>query len=489
MRIVMRLHALLFSALAFFSLSSCGSDSSENGLLAWVKQAGGYSSDEGNYISSLSDESFLVSGSVGDIAVFGRGEANETALFTGLGSFLARYNDNGTLAWVKSTGDSYCYGFATLPDGSSFGTGWFETPTTFGVGEPNETTLDPMDRRSVFIVRHNQDGTLAWAKIVVSSHYGSWVMQSIAAMPDGSITLLGHFSHTAVFEPGDIGQIALNSAGDPDMFLARYDTAGALTWLVQAGGSSSSLEGAAISSLPDGSFVVGGDFLGAVTFGIGEPNESMRTSAGEGDVFVAKYNPDGSLAWVRRAIGTRFSGISSVSMLSDGSTVAAGYFSDSVRFGPGEQNETTLSSAGGMDVFVARFNPEGNLDWARRAGGAEGDASKSICSQADGKAIITGTFKGAATFGLGESNETILTTTGNADIFIAKFDSHGSLVWARQAGGEDVEYPRGISSLPDESSLVTGSFLGTAIFGPGEANETTLTTDGIHDIFIMRINP
>ena len=58
-------------------------------------------------------------------------------------------------------------------------------------------------------------------------------------------------------------------------------------------------------------------------------------------------------------------------MLSDGSSLVTSFFWDTDTFGPGEPGQTLLTSAGGADIFVARYNPDGTLAWAKRAGGSE----------------------------------------------------------------------------------------------------------------------
>ena len=93
---------------------------------------------------------------------------------------------------------------------------------------------------------------------------------------------------------------------------------------------------------------------------------------------------------------------------------------------------------------------------------------------ADGSSIVTGSFSGAASFG-----DTTLTSAGNADVFIAKLNRDGSYAWAKKAGGTSNDVGNGITSLADGSSIITGSFQGTASFG-----DTTLTSDGDNDVFI-----
>ncbi len=96
-----------------------------------------------------------------------------------------------------------------------------------------------------------------------------------------------------------------------------------------------------------------------------------------------------------------------------------------------------------------------------------------------GHSYVTGSFRGSATFGPGETNETTLTSAGGIDIFVAKYDAAGALVWAKRAGGTGSDFGRGTAVDGSGNSYVTGFFgafgSAAATFGPGETNETTLT--------------
>ena len=80
--------------------------------------------------------------------------------------------------------------------------------------------------------------------------------------------------------------------------------AGYLSWAKRAGGSEYD-EGCGIAVLADGSAFVTGYFYGTATFGPGEPNQTTLVSPGVGDVLVARYSPDGTLAWAKHVIWTQ----------------------------------------------------------------------------------------------------------------------------------------------------------------------------------------
>jgi uncharacterized delta-60 repeat protein len=472
------------------------------GNLILAKRAGGSDLDEGDAITSLSDNSVVVAGTFGTTATFGQGEPNQKNL-TAVGScdvFIARYNPDGTLAWAKSAGGvdyDECPGITALSDNSVVVTGYFYSPTiTFAKGEANETTLNNhAGELDIYIAKYNPDGTLAWAKVAGGN--ADDCAYAITACSDDSTVVTGFYYETATFGKNETHQTTLISDGGDgwiDIFIAKYNPNGTLEWAKSAGGPGDD-EGYGITTLSDNSTVATGYFGDThqepATFGKGETNQTLLTPVDGKDIFIAKYNSNGTLAWAKRAGYSNEEGSKAIASLTDNSTVLTGYYVNSTVFGPGEANETTLTSVTSNDIFIARLNTDGTLAWAKSAGGPTWqDDGSGIAALSDNSCVITGFFNNSATFAPGESNETVLTSTGEVDIFIAKYSSDGSLVWVKNQGGEDWEKGFAITSLPDNSIAATGWFLGDSTFGAGETNETTLTAFNFYsDIFVARFEP
>jgi len=462
----------------------------DEGNVIWAKRAGGSSFEECMGITTLSDNSTVVTGSFEGTATFGPGEINQIILTSAGGFyeqdiFIARYNLDGTLAWAKRAGGYSAdtgYGIIALSDNSTVVTGYFETSCTFGPGEPNQTVLTSAGDRDIFIARYNPDGTLAWAKRAggLSDDFGS----GITTLSDNSTVVTGYFRESATFGSGEPNQKVLWSAGGTDVFITRYSPDGTLSWAKRAGGSSFDY-GNGITVLSDNSTVVTGEFTDSATFGPDEPNEKVLWSAGYNDIFIARYNPDGTLAWAKHAGGSSSDYSHGITTLSDNSTVVTGCFYESATFGPDEPNEEVLWSAGSNDIFIARYNPNGTLTWAKSAGGTSfGDVGQGITTLSDNSTVVTGTFRGSATF-----STPPLTSAGGSDIFIAQYNPDGTLAWAKRAGGTSDDCGLGITRLLDNSTVVIGNFFGTAIFGLGEPNETVLISAAYSDIFIARFEP
>lgn len=117
--------------------------------------------------------------------------------------------------------------------------------------------------------------------------------------------------------------------------------------------------------------------------------------------------------------------------------------------------------------------------WASSAGGDEWDEGGCIASDGQGNLYVAGFFSATAAFG-----STVLTSTGEHDLFIAKLDASGNWLWARRCGGSELT---GIAVDNAGNAYLTGCFWNSADFGP-----YTLIAAGYglyDDIFVARLDP
>lgn len=488
------------SVLLLFGLlllpAACGGGGGAPRLdVGYMALAGGPSNDDAGSIATFTDGSCVVTGSFAGTCIWGLGEPGQTTL-TSTGStdiFVARYKADGTLAWARRAGGGlvdHAWGIATVPDGSCILTGSFQDVATFGAGQANVTVLDDVDGDGdAFVARYNADGTMAWAKRAGRNFSDS--ASSVAANADGSCVITGSYDTIATFGPGEANSTTLNAVGGTDLFVAAYQPDGALAWAVSAGGTGSDV-GTGIDLLDDGSSLVTG-YYGAVatTFGVGDPNQTALPYTGSLDVFVARYNADGTLAWVRRAGGPSFDEANSISAFTDGGCVIGGFFVEASVFGPGELGATTLTSISSSgDYFLARYAPDGELMWARSGGGGEdGDSLRSVAAGADGSCVVAGQFEGVAVFDPDGPGQTFRIAEGLIDAFVARFGADGRLLWVRTIGGIETDKAFGAAVYSDGSVAACGSIVAPALISPGSPGETLLTGPGLRDVFILRFNP
>ncbi len=286
----------------------------------------------------------------------------------------------------------------------------------------------------------------------------------VSALRDGSSIITGQFAGTAIFGATTL----ISNAGSNDAFTAKVNADGTYAWATKGGGTGTDYANG-VSALPDGSSIITGYFKGTASFGT-----MTLTSGGSGDAFTAKVNADGTYAWATKGGGTRGDSAWGVSALPDGSSIITGRFKGTAIFG----TTTLIGSAMSDDTFTAKINADGTYAWATQAGGTRGDYASGVSALPDGSSIITGYFKGTASFGT-----MTLTSGGSGDAFTAKVNADGTYAWATKGGGTRGDSAWGVSALPDGSSIITGRFKGTAIFGT-----TTLTSGGSGDAFTAKVN-
>ncbi len=163
---------------------------------------------------------------------------------------------------------------------------------------------------------------------------------------------------------------------------------------------------------------------------------------------------------------------SEITIDSSGNFYLTGYFSGDIIFG-----SNSLSSPYD-DIFVAKIDADGNWIWASQAGGSAADRSYAITVDSSNCCIITGDFVETANFG-----STSLNSQGNQDIFVAKIDTDGNWVWAIQAGGYATEGSYDITIDDNGNSYITGDFSASATFG-----SYSLTSQGSWDVFVAGID-
>lgn len=387
---------------------------------------------------------------------------------------------------------------AAFEDGSAVCVGALLRGTTvFGAGQPTETAVSVSNSVDGFVARHAADGSFAWVRTMAGSAAPGSVYQvranGVAAFPDGSCVVTGSFgaNGSVTFGAGTPSAITFSGGG---CFVARYAADGSLVW---ARRTDLPATGRAVAGAADGSCVVVGEFNGTRIFGVGGADATTLVSAGQSDAFVARYSASGALAWARRAGGPLADRALSVAMAADGSIAVGGGFGGSsgtasATFGVGEPGATTLVSAGGFDGFVARYGAGGSLAWARRVGSTGIDECLGVAASDGGGVVAVGQFAGSVVLGGGEPGATTLVPAGTSDAFVARFDGSGALSWARRAGSAtndaggvtlgDRAY--GVAATADGGAVVVGHFLGSAVFGAGEAGQTTLTSAGQQDAFV-----
>lgn len=287
-----------------------------------------------------------------------------------------------------------------------------------------------------------------------------------------------------IFGEGQPNQTTLNVNGS---FLAKYNENHEFLWVEQISSSNNSVVGYDLAYDINGFVYVTGKFYMKTTFGIGQSNETTLEGA-YGEMFLAKYDTNGSLIWAISEGGEYDDGGGhGVEVDSDGNVYVTGSFKDTVTFGKGDEAETTLTGSS-WDIFLAKYNANGNLLWVRSAGGPSGDTGRNVFLDNQGNIILSGSYFDIATFDKDGSNEVTLSDY-NISGFIAKYDKDGNFLWAIEPLESDTgDYMGEVKSNNDGDIFYAGAFWQTVVFGRGTANEISITGNGQEDILLAKYN-
>jgi hypothetical protein len=217
---------------------------------------------------------------------------------------------------------------------------------------------------------------------------------------------------------------------------------------------------------------VGGRFDGTVDFNPDGPNHTNLTSNGGGaDAFLCKFNPTGTLLWVRAWGSNGLDRITSVGIDASNNIYAVGEFQNTVDFNPAGPNHSNLiSTTPGMnEAFLCKYSSNGDFQWAKPWGGSRGDEAYNVAVDAEGNSYTVGdSCSPTIDFDPLGVHAGYTNYEGTSplyfDAFLCKYDRDGNLVWWRAWGGNGY----------DDCCAVTLDGLGNLFVGGmfGSTNDT-----------------
>ncbi len=422
----------------------------------WARAAGAIGNDAARSVAVDDDGNVYVSGQFAGQSHF------DSIFISGYGTydaFLAKYNTQGDIQWVRYAGgpnDDYATGICIDTQGFIYITGYFLDSIFF-----ESVKLMAEDLHDIFIAKYSPEGDLVWAKR--AGGRGEDRGYAITADPFGDIAITGAATGTAHF---DLNIVV--SAGDYDVFIAKYGSNGNCQWARRAGGSD---EDAAkgIGCDDAGNFFITGYILGNTVFDTAHISTTIPSST---DIFIAKYRPWGDFVWVQKC--DSYLGDNPYAIATDwqGYSYITGYFQNETTFG-----NHTIYAEGYNDAFLAKYDTDGNCDWAKAIGGNDLDIGTSVCADAFGYVYVTGTFDSAVIF-----QDTQYIAPGY-EVFIAKYWAAGDEVWTQIGGGAGNDFGNAIAVNETGEVAVAGFYNLYGYFG-----SHVLPLSENQDIFVAKMS-
>lgn len=364
------------------------------------------------------------------------------------------------------TGTDYGLAVKLDAEGNNIVSGVFQGSVGFG-----GLLLTSAGGSDVFLAKYNAQADHLWSKRFGGGGDERVLVMSVA--PDGTIYLAG-----SLYGTGNLGGTNMTSAGDSDIFLAKYSATGEHVWSLRAGGSQGDFVKGIAS---EGSSVVivghfqGGNFSNPIDFtgngsGTVANGKAIYSSFGGMDSFIARYDGDGICQWAKNFPGNGATDAATGVVLDgSGNTIASGYFQGYVNFGGGQRDSSS--------AYFVKHNAGGGYVWDRVWGTLNyggNPANKparfhQMASDSTGSLLVCGDFVTQTDLGGGP----IFGATA-ANMFVARYDANGNHVWSHSIPAQVGSYlfsQTGIAVGPQDELVLAGYFIGPYTFG-----NVTLTT-------------
>ena len=404
----------LFSAAFSFGQTPAG--------IQWQKCFGGSLDEYITNIQQTSDGGYI------SIGVTNSNNGDVSGNHGGTDVWLVKTNSIGNLQWQKCFGgtlDDYGFSIQQTTDGGFILTGY--TYSNNGDVSGNHGNAD------VWVAKLNTAGILQWQKCFggLSSEAGTSIQQT----SDGGYVLVGFtFSNN-----GDVS----GNHGEGDIWVVKLNSSGILQWQKCYGGVSYD-ECSDIKQTSDGGFILTGRTTsndGDVSGNHGGSSPNNPPTYAASDYWVIKLNSSGVILWQKCFGGTSDEYSGSVQQTSDGGFILTGYTYSN--------NGDVSGNHGGADIWVAKLNTAGVLQWQKCFGGTSDDWGSSIKQTNDGGFILTGrTYS---------NNGDVSGNHGNADVWVAKLNTAGILQWQKCFGGNQGDYGNSIQQTSDGGFILGGA--------------------------------
>lgn len=380
----------------------------------------------------------------GSIFVTGQGEGNTFRSHILGSNYTMKLDSDGVVQWVYDGGNSFP-GHTLVQDSQG---ALYVISESQSSGTPDQ------------LVKILPDGSVAW-----QINLGEGLDGSLSISQDGELCVSttyrydysgGYRSHFNVFRVGPEGGVRWSRTVEQSV------------WGLQKASTIATTSGC----------YLGGDFKDSLSFQ-GETSPIVVTGGTSSSAFLAFFGLNGQVEWAKRLSSEL---VTPRQMIADAehNVYLTGIFKNPMVSMYGSGN-TELESAGNFDVFVAKTNSTGDLEWAKSLGGAFYDNANSMAIDAQGQLHVFGSW------GLSDAN-------GNTDsqLFFAQFDPDDNQTvfsldgFVTESPRPDWKFTRGegISFGPSGEKVIVGSLLGTATMGMGSGVEKSLS--GEFDLFVSK---
>jgi hypothetical protein len=321
------------------------------------------------------------------------------------------------------------------------------------------------DGADMFIAKYDPSGKLVWVKTAGGSMEDEPL--GISVDKSGNVLIRGYFESSVITFDGT--ELKNNNTDDVSMFLVKYSSSGNLLWAKSAEVLATGHDLDDLGNV----YVTGEVFKGVKT----SFDDKAFTSLEDG-TFIAKYNQEGKVQWVRKGIGSEPISISSDAT---GNVWVTGIITKKQHVMESNQALINVGPDRTSDIFISKLNSDGKILWEKTIGGQGDEEPRAHYLNSLGQMYLVIRYT-SINLSLGKSDHK---NGGGDDIMLLKFDPSGNILWSKGAGGSGHDNPIFLVSDASENIYIVGHYYSNTI----TFDHLTLDNVGLNDIFIVKFAP
>ena len=348
-------------------------------------------------------------------------------------------------------------------------------------------TVNGGSNGDIYLVKYAPNGGYVWHVAVGGS--GTEIPKCLKLDQQGHLLIAGRFDSYFDWDPG-VDTTAFTSAGSTDGFVAMYDTSGQFHWVQRIGGTGHD-ETYGVDFDEVGNIYITGWMSQTVRFGTGQSPITITNTSGGWDSYFAKLDPNGNFLWAKGFQGAGSQNSRSIACGGAGDIYIHGSFSGTTDFDP-SATDLSLTSAGGSDAFLCKYDTAGTLIWAERIGGIGNETAEVVLTDRQGHLFITGSYQNSISFALASGTRTLVAVGNsfNSNNYYAKLDTAGTTLWANSVQGNN--HFDGVSDIGIDSLgnvFITGAYFADPLDMDPGAGIYDLIPSLANDMYLGKYTP
>ena len=298
------------------------------------------------------------------------------------------------------------------------------------------------------IIKYGEDGNVK--ELIGVGGEDDDGFESVTATDDGGYIIGGYFRSESI----TLGEYTLTNPINENGMLIKYNANGEVEYAEAIGGKNNSVHINTISKTNDGGLIVGGEFLGNI---YGDTYTLRNHELDDG--MLIKYDSNKEVEWVYAIGGEDFDNINEIAVTANGEYIIGGYFNEDIFIGSKELHSSGSSDGIVLKIGDIKVDNDPIVKNSEVIGGSNSEYVYSVEGTSDGGYIAVGCFYGDDV----NIGKYTLSSNGDDDGFIIKYNKEGEVEWADNIGGTSWDYLESVVETSDGGYAAVGWFASSKI--------------------------